>query len=225
MKLSLTLPNGFQGYFVNAAPTGSPTDGGKRLDKAALNIVSDPLRLDKAVTNGISCMGCHEQGIRDATDEVRSFVLDTNPPAPIQAALEALYPENTDKQGVPQLLSNDRKAFLNAMRNAGIADPTLGLTLAEINGSTDSTHVEMINALALKQDVDLTLKEAAAELGLTPDDFDKKSRTAGGLASQIFLALEHQQHVPRDRFEGNFSNLISQLNTSNSCVCNGLIAP
>ena len=159
------LPNGFQGYFINAAPTGTPSDGGKRIDKAAVNIVLDPLREDRAVTNGISCMGCHEQGIRDASDEVKEFVLKTNPPASTLGALQSLYPDNSSDSGIPKLLSGDKASFVSAMKNAGLTNSTLGLTLGDINGTTDNTHVEMINALALKQDVDLTLEESSRGIG------------------------------------------------------------
>ena len=63
-----SLPNGFQAYYLNTAP-------GARLDKGPTEIVLDDSQLDRAVTNGISCMGCHNQGIRQGTDEIRKHVL------------------------------------------------------------------------------------------------------------------------------------------------------
>src|SRR5262245_16806567 len=63
-----SLPNGFQAYYLNKAD-GSP------LDKGPTNIVQDPGRRDFQVTNGISCMGCHEYGMKKAKDEIRAAVL------------------------------------------------------------------------------------------------------------------------------------------------------
>ena len=63
-----SLPNGFQGYYLSSAT-------GARLDKGPTTIVRDPSRKDFAVTNGVSCMGCHDQGLRKARDEVRDIVL------------------------------------------------------------------------------------------------------------------------------------------------------
>src|SRR5205823_1478979 len=48
-----SLANGFQGYYLNKA-------NGEPLDQGPPDIVLDPERVDKLVTNGISCMGCHE---------------------------------------------------------------------------------------------------------------------------------------------------------------------
>ena len=57
------LPNGLQAYLlVDAA--------GQRIDKAPVEIVSDPSRPDRSVLNGISCMGCHNQGMIIKSDQV-----------------------------------------------------------------------------------------------------------------------------------------------------------
>ena len=64
-----SLPNGFQGYYLNKAD-------GTSLDKGPTQIVRDPARTDLAVTNGISCMGCHDQGMKNAADDVLPHVVD-----------------------------------------------------------------------------------------------------------------------------------------------------
>jgi hypothetical protein len=63
-----SLPNGFQGYLLDNAK-------GELLDKGPKTIVFDQSPKDLAVTNSISCMGCHDQGMRKAKDEVRAAVL------------------------------------------------------------------------------------------------------------------------------------------------------
>src|SRR5205807_5347530 len=67
------LPNGLQGYLL--------VDGdGRRVDKASSDIVSDPKRPDRLVENGLSCIGCHLNGILPKDDQVRAHVLK-NPTA------------------------------------------------------------------------------------------------------------------------------------------------
>ena len=80
------LPNGLQGYYlVNAS--------GFRLDDAPINIVSNPAASDPTVRNGISCIGCHTEGMKTFEDEVRS-VIESNPnPAYNRAQALRLYVE------------------------------------------------------------------------------------------------------------------------------------
>ena len=94
----------------------------------------DLSRKDLAVTNGISCMGCHDQGMRKAKDEIRGLVLGGKPfSQDVRETVEALYPP-TEK--MDRMIEDDTKRFADAMERAGL-DPTL-----KLNG------VEMINALA-----------------------------------------------------------------------------
>ena len=88
---SSRLPNGFQGYYLNTAD-------GKSLDKGPTKIVRDLSRKDLAVTNGISCMGCHDQGIRKAKDDIRGHVLGDRASfsKDIRDAVEALYPPSRE---------------------------------------------------------------------------------------------------------------------------------
>ena len=68
------LPNGLQGYYlVNAS--------GFRLDEAPINIVSNPAASDPTVRNGLSCIGCHTEGMKTLEDQVRSVIeSNANPP-------------------------------------------------------------------------------------------------------------------------------------------------
>ncbi|MFX5752023.1 hypothetical protein ABTE32_21630, partial [Acinetobacter baumannii] len=86
---------------------------GDRLDKGPTAIVRDPSRKDFAVTNGISCMGCHDQGMRKAKDEVRELVLKGRAvPKDVRDAVEGLYPPH-DKMDA--LIEDDAKRFADAM--------------------------------------------------------------------------------------------------------------
>src|SRR5690606_34597904 len=133
------------------------TADGKRLDQAPTSIVQDKRRADFTVTNGISCMGCHEYGMIKAKDEVRAVVLAGRSfPRHVREAVEALYPP-TEK--MDQVIEADGRRFSDAMARAGL-DPKLNLM-----------GVEMITALAKRYEGAVDLVLAAAELGFKNEDF------------------------------------------------------
>jgi hypothetical protein len=185
-----SLPNGFQGYSLTTAD-------GKKLDKGPTQIVRDLSRRDLTVTNGISCMGCHDQGMRKAKDQVREHILaDRTFPKSVRDAVEALYPsyEEMDK-----ILEGDAAIFRNAMVAAGL-DPAL-----KLNG------IEMINALAKRYEDDVELALAAAEFGQTSDEFHESlGGAATGEAVRLGRRLD-QGLVPRDTFEAEFKDLVDNV--------------
>jgi hypothetical protein len=185
-----SLPNGFQGYFLSKST-------GERLDKGPTNIVLDPSQRDQTVTNGVSCMGCHDQGIRKAKDEVRAHVTaDRTFPKSVRDAVDALYPTNDE---MDQVLAADALKFHNAMVEAGL-DPTL-----KLNG------VEMINALAKRYENDIELKLAAAEFGQDEKQFvDSLGGAADPEATRLGRRLQ-QGLVPRDGFETEFKDLVERV--------------
>ena len=72
-EVIFNLPNGLQGYYlVNAT--------GSRLDAAPINIVSNPAASDPTVRNGLSCFGCHTEGMKTFEDQVRSVIESTTNP-------------------------------------------------------------------------------------------------------------------------------------------------
>lgn len=182
-----SLPNGFQGYYLSSAAGG-------RLDKGPTTIVRDPSRKDFAVTNGVSCMGCHDQGLRRARDEVRDIVLGSRTlPRDVRDKVEALHPPHAR---MDSLIEADMKRFADAMLRAGL-DPAL-----KLNG------VEPVNALAKRYEDDVDRLVAAAELGID------KSRIASSSADQRFYSLLRrleQGAVPRDQFELSYRDLAVSL--------------
>lgn len=184
-----SLANGFQGYSLTTAE-------GKKLDKGPTQIVRDLSRKDLTVTNGISCIGCHDQGIRKARDDVRAQVLaDRTFSAKTRRDVEALYPTH-DKMDA--ILEGDAKRFADAMKRAGL-DPTL-----KLNG------IEMINALAAKYEANVDQRLAAAELGLSAEQFKDAANQAGGKAFALVRRLD-QNIVPRDQFEADFPEFVKLL--------------
>lgn len=181
-----SLPNGFQAYYLNKA-------NGERLDKGPTTIVRDESRKDFTVTNGISCMGCHDQGMRKARDEIRD--LRRTFAADVREQVDGLYPP---REKMDAFLEGDQKRFTGAMVLAGL-EPTL-----KLNG------IEMINALAKRYDENVDLALAAAELGIektelvqSAGDVDPKFRT---MVRRLL-----QSSVPRDQFEAAFREIAPNL--------------
>jgi hypothetical protein len=188
------LPNGFQAYYLNNAK-------GESLDKGPTEIVGDPERVDKQVTNGISCMGCHENdaglhGIRKATDEIRDTALkDRAFNKDVREAIKQLYPEQPK---LDEVLHADSKRFADAMIRAGL-NPDL-----KLNG------IEMINALSKRYEDPLDGALAAAELGMTRDQFDKATQGSSPKVRTILRRLV-QGTVPREDFEARFKEVAGDI--------------
>jgi hypothetical protein len=195
-----SLPNGFQAYYLNNAR-------GEPLDKGPTTIVRDLTRKDLAVTNGLSCMGCHDQGMRKAKDDVRENVLAVGKSfsREVREAVEALYPPH---EKMDRAIEDDAKRFADAMTRAGL-DPTL-----KLNG------VEMINALSKRYEDDVDAKLAATEFGLTGEEFSKASADADKKFRPFLRRLE-QGIVPRDQFEVAFRDLSEELTDDEMVVIVG----
>jgi len=184
-----SLSNGYQAYFLNNAK-------GESLDKGPTTIVQDKSRKDLAVTNGISCMGCHDQGMNPATDILRASVLGGRSfSKDVRDAVAALHPLPGVMDGV---IEDDRKRFTGALIRAGL-DPTL-----KLNG------VEMINAFSKRFEDDVDAAQAAAELGLTKDEFAKAANDADRRFKPLLRRLD-QGLVPRDQFEIVFKDLAKDI--------------
>ena len=77
-EIIFNLPNGLQAYYLSTAT-------GERLDGAPINIVSNAGARDPVVRNGLSCMGCHTEGMKTFDDQVRS-VIEQTPNSPYDKA-------------------------------------------------------------------------------------------------------------------------------------------
>ena len=70
VRLVFNLPNGLQAYYISDKL-------GNRIDEAPTTIVSNPEERDGIVRNGISCIGCHTEGMKTFEDVVRAVILRT----------------------------------------------------------------------------------------------------------------------------------------------------
>lgn len=186
-ELIFTLPNGLQGYLL--------VDGsGKRIDNGPTNIVSDPKRPDKTVTNGVSCMSCHYTGVILKSDEVGPAVR-ANPKAYKNSEdILALYREPAD---LNRQLDEDGKRFAGAMKKLGL--------------SSLSRSGEPISCMAQRFEQELDLQLAACEFGLPVADFLKRLDGSDAM-SRRFAALRTPGGViKRDVFATGFGEAVVEF--------------
>jgi mono/diheme cytochrome c family protein len=177
------LPNGLHGYLI--------VDGqGRRLDKAPVEIVSDPQRPDQRVETGLSCMSCHARGILPRADQVRLHVLKNRwafDPAVLDSAL-ALYPPTETMQ---KLVDEDNARYGSAITKLGLAldvdDP--------------------VNVVTRRFEASLDEGLAAAEIGVDVDRFRRMLTENADLAKALGALGVKGGTVLRDVFENAFPAL------------------
>ena len=108
-EIIFNLPNGLQGYhLVDSA--------GFSLPEAPISIVSNPAASDPTVRNGISCIGCHTEGMKTFEDQVRA-VIESNPsPSYNKAQALQLYVEKLEMDA---LVEDDMNRYGDALESTG----------------------------------------------------------------------------------------------------------
>ena len=185
-EVIFNLPNGLQGYYlVNAS--------GFRLDDAPINIVSNPAASDPTVRNGISCIGCHTEGMKTFEDEVRS-VIESNPNPPYNKAQALrLYVEKSDMDA---LVGKDMEKYRTALAATG-----------GVFGG-----VEPVSRFHEAYQGPVDAAYAAAVVGLETETFLERVRENTGLQNVGLLALEVENgSVKRDTWTSSFRDIISAL--------------
>ena len=183
-EIIFNLPNGLQAYYLADA-------GGRRLDAAPINIVSNPAASDPTVRNGLSCIGCHTEGMKDFEDQVRGVVMkDPKPPFDKDRALR-LY---TEQAMMDALLDEDTRRYREALEAAG-----------GVFGG-----IEPIQRFyeAFWRPVDAAY--AAAAVGLQTAVFLNKIQQNVGLKNLGLLLLESGT-MKRDAWTSKFSEVIFAL--------------
>ena len=188
-EIIFNLPNGLQAYYLFTA-------AGERLDAAPINIVSNTGARDPVIRNGLSCMGCHTEGMKTFEDQVRSVTAQIpNPPYDKAQALR-LYAEKSD---MDSLLREDIDRYKRAIAVAG----------GVFGGS------EPIQQLVRQFESPLDAAHAAAEVGLETTSFLKKIRENSRLQNSGLMILGVEKgSIKRDAWESQFEEVVSALNLS-----------
>ena len=185
-EIIFNLPNGLQAYYLSTAK-------GERLDEAPINIVSNAGARDPVVRNGLSCMGCHTEGMKTFEDQVRSVIeQNPNPPYDKAQALRLYAKKSKMDSLVREDIARYRRAIEAAGGVFGGSEPIQQL-VKQFEGPLDATH-------------------AAAEVGLETDNFLKEIRENSTLqnAGLLVLGVENGS-VKRDAWESQFGIVVSAL--------------
>jgi serine/threonine-protein kinase len=186
-EMIFNLPNGLQAYYV--------TDHkGTRLNEAPTSIVTDRFAEDKTVRNGLSCIRCHDRGMKEFRDDVRPAVEKISGSGSInRREVLGLYPSYEE---MTELVGQDRDRFLKA--------------LEQLFGAPQ--EVEPLIPVSQKfLDAPLQLNSVCGELGLS-DAADLKAVfrqphfTGLGLVSLTSAGV-----VRRDMWEDYFDQVVRGL--------------
>ena len=185
-EVIFNLPNGLQGYYLANA-------SGFRLDDAPINIVSNPAASDPTVRNGLSCIGCHTEGMKTFEDEVRPVIESNATPAYDKEQALRLYVEQSE---IDALVIEDMERYKEALEATGGAfggiEP-ISRFHEVFQGTVDAVY-------------------AAAVVGLEPEAFLEKIRENIGLQNIGLLVLDSENgSMKRDAWTSNFRDILFAL--------------
>ena len=183
-EVVFNLPNGLQGYYLANA-------SGFRLDAAPINIVSNPAASDPTVRNGLSCMGCHTEGMKIFEDEVRPVIESNTNPAYDKAQALRLYVEQSK---MDTLLGEDMDRYRVALTKTG--------------GAVDD--IEPISRFHEVFQGPVDVAYAAAVVGLETEVFLNKIKENVGLQNLGLLVLE-SGNMKRDTWTSSFGDIVFAL--------------
>ena len=179
------LPNGLQAYYIS--------DGsGNRIDVAPTDIVSNPAASDPAVRNGLSCIGCHTEGMKVFEDGVRAFIQQTTNPSYDKAHALQLYVEQAE---MDSYWAKDRQQYREALEETG------GL----FGG------IEPVSRFYEAFQGSLNTAQAAAAVGLKPEALRQQIRENPGLQNLGLTGLLSDGSLKRDVWTSNFGEVVACL--------------
>ena len=185
-EVIFNLPNGLQGYYIANA-------SGFRLDAAPTDIVSNPASSDPKVRTGLSCFGCHIEGMNTFEDQVRPVIESTTNPTYDKAQALRLYVEKSEMDARVQ---EDIDTYRQALEATG--------------GAFDD--IEPIARFHEAYQGPVDAGYAAAVVGLETEVFLEKIRENVGLQNAGLLVLDSPNgSMKRDAWRSNFTAIISAL--------------
>jgi hypothetical protein len=186
-EMIFRLPNGLYGFMlVNGR--------GLRVDRAPVEIVSDPRRPDRQVETGLSCMSCHARGLIAKADQIRAHV-EKNRRAFARADVETVKALYVPEEQFKSLIEKDVNGYLRALAKTAstAADP------------------EPITAVTHRYEASLDLGGAAAEMGLAPQEFQRRLARSATLSRTFGPLNVRGGTVQRQVFEETFVDISRQL--------------
>ena len=186
-EVIFNLPNGLQAYYVTNA-------SGFRLDEAPINIVSNPAASDPTVRNGLSCFGCHTEGMKTFEDEVRSVIESNTAPSYDRAQALRLY---VAQSAMDALLQEDTDRYRVALEAT----------------SGEFGDIEPISRFHEEYQRTVDASYAAAVVGLETEAFLEQIRENIGLQNLGLLVLDSPNgSIKRDAWTSSFRDILFAIN-------------
>ena len=186
-EMIFNLPNGLQAYMIVDA-------SGNRIDVAPTTIVANNAASDPAVRNGLSCIGCHTEGMKAVEDEVRSAIQRAKTPAFDKEQALRLYVPHAEME---QYVLQDTERYKVAL---------------EATGDTFGGLVEPVHRFHEVYRSPLEVPTAAAAVGLETDAFLSEIREKPNLQNLGLTGLLSGGNVQRDTWTNIFQPVITALN-------------
>ena len=183
-EIIFNLPNGLQAYYLADA-------GGNRLNAAPTEIVQNPATSDSTVRNGLSCIGCHTEGMKTFEDQVRGVAEQSEDPPFDKDRVLRLYVEKTMMDA---LVEEDTQRYRQALEATG-----------DVFGG-----IEPVQRFYGAFQAPLDALHAAAAVGLETEVFLEKIRESTSLQNLGLLVLENGT-IKRDTWTGQFHEVVFAL--------------
>ena len=189
-EVVFNLPNGLQAYYVSDA-------SGNRINEAPIAIVRNLAASDPTVRNGLSCIGCHTEGMKTFEDEVRA-VFEKQPDSAIKAQVLRLY---VAKSEMDTYVEADTQRYKAALEKTG--------------GKFDG--IEPVSRFYEAFHGPLDAPYAAAAVGLETEAFLNEIREKPSLQNLgLGRVARNDGNVKRDTWTEQFSAIISALNSEDA---------
>ena len=198
-EIIFNLPNGLQAYYLSNA-------AGLRLDGAPVDIVSNPAARNPVVRNGLSCIGCHTEGMKPFEDGVREVIQQKANPTYDKAQALRLYVE---KKTMDALLQADKQRFKVALEAAG---GTFG-------------GIEPVERFHQQFEEPLAAAHAAAGLGLTTAAFRQEIQNGKLQTFGLEALLLASGRVQRDTWTSQFHDIVSAFSSEAVVVPPVVVTP
>ena len=194
-EIIFTLPNGLHGYMLFTA-------AGKRIERGPTEIVQDRRRRDGAIINGVSCMACHDQGMKYARDEAIEKFIDEVGPVALKAGLD-----REETHAIQDLYASTEK--LNAVVQSDEAKYISALSQA-IPGYKQA--FDPVSKLFLRFKEDVRFETLAAEFGEQDATFLKRLKDSRNPDLEIIAAqFESGLGFPRASWLDQFQTIANAL--------------
>ena len=191
-----SLPNGLHAYLL-------ATSDGKRIDRGPTEIVQDRKRRDGAIINGVSCMACHDQGMKYTLDAATiDKMVDEVGPVVLKAGLD-----RDEVHAVQDLFANTEKLHAAVQSDEAKYKAALAQAIPDYKQAFDP-----VGRLYNRFKEDIRIETLAAEFGEQDATFIQRLKdTRNPDMESIAAQFERGLGFPRASWLDQFKLIASAL--------------